>query len=126
MIEAKDKEQLSSSCIECTTLLRLSGGICAQNRQTRSTSAEKVRPQQIHDERQRKKVCDRLSYRIVEVKAGIRLTDKDEEYALELPADVDPVTMVGNDREELLPVEEPSSDTKRAARTRRKPSRGAN
>jgi hypothetical protein len=81
---------------------------------------------QIHDERQRKKVCDRLSYRIVEVKAGIRLTDKGEEYALELPADVDPVTMVGNDREELLPVEEPSSDTKRAARTRRKPSRGAN
>jgi len=85
-----------------------------------------VRPQQIHDERQRKKVCDRLSYRIVEVKAGIRLTDKDEEYALELPADVDPVKVVGNDREELLPVEEPSPDTKRAARPRRKPSRGAN
>lgn len=77
---------------------------------------------QIHDKRQRKKVRDRPSYRIVEVKAGIRLTDKDEEYAL--PADVDPVTTVGNDRDELLPVEVPSPDTKRAARPRRKSSRG--
>lgn len=77
----------------------------------------------MHDERQRKKVCDHLSYCTVEVKAGICFTDKDEEYALELPADVDPVTIVGNDRGELPSVEEPSPDTKMAARPRRKPSK---
>ena len=58
---------------------------------------------------------------------GIRLTDKDEECVPELPADhVDPVTMVGDDREGLSPVEGPSSEIKMAARPRRKLSRAGN
>jgi hypothetical protein len=56
----------------------------------------------------------------------IRLTDKDEECVPELlPADVDPVMIVGDDRKGLSPVEGPSSETEMAARPRRKPSRAA-
>jgi len=50
------------------------------------------------------KVCDCLSYRIVKANVDIRLTDKDEECVPELPADVDPVMMVGDDREGLSTI----------------------
>ena len=56
----------------------------------------------------------------------IRLTDKDEECVPELPADVDPVTIVGDDRQGLPPIEGPSSETKMAARPRRKLNRAGN
>jgi len=78
------------------------------------------------DERRRTKVCDCLSYRIVKANVDIRLTDKDEECVPELPADVDPVMMVGDDREGLSPIEGPSSEAKMAARPRRKLSRAGN
>jgi len=56
----------------------------------------------------------------VGVKVRIRLTDKDEECDRELPADVDPVTMVGEEREELPAVEGPSPEAKKAVRPRKR------
>jgi hypothetical protein len=63
---------------------------------------------------------------IVGVRSRICLTVKVEECELELPEDVDPVMMVGEEREKLPAVEEPSQEIKRAARPRRKLSGEAN
>lgn len=82
-----------------------------------------MQPQYDLDERRRTKVCDCLPFRIVKVNEDIRLTDKVEECVPELPADVDPVTMVGDGREGLPSVEGPSSETKMVTRPHRKPDR---
>jgi hypothetical protein len=50
----------------------------------------------------------------------IRLADKVEECDQELPADVDPVTMAGEEREELPPVQEPSPEAKKSVRPRKR------
>lgn len=86
---------------------------------------EKGQAQNKIDERQRTKVCDPLIIDCnFDVNVGIHFTDKDEECALELPSDVDPVTMVGEDSE-LPAVDEQAPKPENTARPRRKPSRKA-
>jgi hypothetical protein len=121
MIEAKDKEQ---AVFELYRMYDLVPVIWENLRPEQTDSVDVGQESAITGQTRRKTKNKGLwfSSRIVEVKVRIRSTGMGEECDLGLPAGVDPVTVVGKEREELPQ----SPETKRAARPRGKPNEDAN